>query len=146
MEDNKLTLEQKFENQRKTYTNEIVAGIQLLKSIKTLTEAKVLFLSLRQRVLEDNHTIIENYNKFSRKYRELKSSKLLDISTNMQVRLNEREKEKFLDGMPDLSKLKAATETLDAQSKFLSETMKTVDQILFGMKSRIDVEKLLMGI
>lgn len=142
----KVTLEERFATQRKTYTNEIVAGIQLLRSIKTLTDAKITFLSLRQRVLEDNHTIIENFNKLSKRYRESKSSKLMDISSNQQVRLNEREKEKYIDGLPDISKIKSSVEILDAQSRYLTETMKTVDQVLYGLKVRIDTEKILLGI
>lgn len=142
----KADIEAKFAVQRKTYTTEIIASIQLLKHIKTLTDAKVAFLSLRQRILEDNHTIIENYNRLSKRYREAKSSKLMDISTNLQVRLNEREKEKYLDGLPEISKVKSALDTLDSQSKFLAESMKTVDQVLFGLKVRIDTEKLLLGL
>lgn len=140
-----LTIEQKFAIQRAKYTNEVTEGIQLLRNIRTLTDAKVTFLSLRQRVLEDNHTIIENFNKISRKYRELKSSKLIDLSLNSQVRFNEREKEKYMDGLPEISTLKSAIDVLDSQSKFLSETMKTIDQVLFGLKVRIDTEKLLLG-
>ena len=144
--DKKPDLLKRLKTQRETYTSEIIAGIQLLRDIRTLTEAKVTFLSLRQRILEDNHTLIESFNRVSRNYREKKSSVLIDISSNMQVRLNEREKEKYLDGLPDISKLKSAIDTLDSQSKFLQESMKTVDQVLFGLKVRIDTEKILLGI
>lgn len=146
MAEPKTTIEEKFAIQRKTYSDEIAKSIPLLRSIKNLVEAKVSFLSLRQRLLEDNHAIIENYNKISRQYRELKSIKLLEISQNLQVRFNEREKERYLDGLPDISRLKTALDVLDAQSRFLQESMKTADQVLFGLKVRVDTEKILLGL
>jgi hypothetical protein len=146
MEQEKKSIEQRFSEQRKRYTKEILDAIPLLNDIKTLTKAKVTFLSLRQVLLEESHSVFENYNKLSRSYREKRSMHLLDASSNLQVRLNEREKEKYIDGLPEMSKLKSALDILDTQSKFLQESMKTVDQVLFGLKVRIDTEKILNGI
>lgn len=145
-DEKKLSIEEKFSIQRKKYTNEIVEAIPLLSDIKTLVKAKVTFLTLRQRLLEDNHAIMENYNKLAKSYRENKSLKLVDASQNMQIRLNEREKEKYIDGLPEVSKIKSALDILDTQSKFLNESLKTVDQVLFGLKVRVDTEKILLGI
>ena len=52
-----------FRNQRALYNAEIKNKVPLLKDVKTLIEANVHFLSLRQRILEDNHVIIETFDR-----------------------------------------------------------------------------------
>ena len=139
------TIEERFAIQRREFSNEIMTSAQMLRNVREIVTAKVNFLSLRQRLLEEHHTIIENYNKQAKKYREAKSEELLNTSNNMQVRFNEREKDKFIDGQPRISQIKAAMDLLQNQSNFLSESIKTVDQVLFNLKVRIDVEKMLNG-
>lgn len=139
-------LEEKFAAQRREYSNEIMTAAQMMKDMRKLIEAKVILLSLRQRLLEDNHLIIANHDKQARLYREAKSEELLNASSNMQVRFNEREKDKFIDGQPRISKVKATMDFLQNQSNYLSDSIKTVDHALYGMKDVIDMQKLLQGV
>lgn len=141
----KQTIEERFAAQRMNYSNEILTAVRMLEDVKTLVKAKVIFLSARQRLLEDHHVVIENYNKQAKKYRETKAQEIMNASNNMAVRLNEREKDKYVDGQPVISGIKAAMDLLQNQSNFLSESIKTIDQVLFSLKVRIDVEKMLNG-
>lgn len=141
----KEEIELKFEGLRKSFSQEVYIGVSMLEDIKTLIKAKVHFLSLRQKLLEENHTLIDNFNKISKQYRDFKSQEIIAVTSNLQLRLNEREKDKYLDGTPNLSRLKSILDMIDNQSKFYSETIKTVDQVLFSLKVRMDVEKMLNG-
>lgn len=141
----KQVIEEKFSAQRRDYSNEILTAVHMLEDVRQLVKAKVIFLSTRQRLLEDHHMVIENYNKQAKKYRELKAQEIMNASNNMAVRLNEREKDKYIDGQPTISSIKAAMDLLQNQSNFLSESIKTIDQVLFSLKVRIDVEKMLNG-
>lgn len=144
-ETGRSVMEEKFAKMRKDFSAEINEGVHLLRDIKQLIRAKIVFLSLRQRLLEENHTLLDNHNKFAKKFRELKSVKILESMQSMQLRMNEREKDKYLDGTPELSKLKGAMDVIQNQSNFYSESIKTVDQVLFNLKVRMDIEKMLGG-
>lgn len=138
-------LEEKFAIQRREYTNEIMTGNQMLKDIRKLIDAKVLFLSLRQRLIESKHTIVTNYDKQARRYREVKSEELLRATDNLQVRFNEREKDKYVEGIPRVSQVKSTMDFLQSQSDYLEDSVKTVDHALYGIKEVIEIQKFLRG-
>lgn len=138
-------LEEKFEKQRRDYSNEILTASQMLNDIKKLIQAKIIFLGLRQRLLEDHHVIIANYDKQAKKYREAKAEELMNTTNNMQVRFNEREKDKYVDGQPRISGIKMTMDFLQNQSSFLDESKKTVDHALYNIKVIVDMQRLMMG-
>ena len=145
MEENtpKRTISEVFREKRESFSGEIYVGIKLLENIQKITQAQVTFLSLRQRLLEENHTLIEHFTQLKKVYREKKGEEWVDASKSHQVRYNANEKTTIVDGKT--ATIKERIEQVENQISFYSESIKTVDAVLFGIKTRIDVQKLLDG-
>lgn len=137
------TISEVFREKRESFSGEIYVGIKLLENIQKITQAQVTFLSLRQRLLEENHTLIEHFTQLKKVYREKKGEEWVDASKSHQVRYNANEKTTIVDGKT--ATIKERIEQVENQISFYSESIKTVDAVLFGIKTRIDVQKLLDG-
>lgn len=130
-----------FKEKREMFSQEIYAGIKLLENIKRMTDVQVIFLSLRQRMLEENHTLLEHFTRLKKAYREKKGEEWVEASRTMQIKYNSGEKNTIVDGKT--AELKERLEQIENQISFYAESIKTVDAVLFGLKTRVDVEKLL---
>jgi hypothetical protein len=140
-ETQRKSVAQVFKEKRETFSSEIYDGIKLLDNIKKMTNVQVIFLSLRQRLLEENHTLLEHFTRLKKTYRERKGEEWVDASKSMQVRYNSNEKATIVDGKT--ADIKEKLEQIENQISFYAESIKTVDAVLFGLKTRVDVEKLL---
>ena len=76
-------------------------------------------------------------------YREKKGEEWVEASKSHQVRFNSSEKNTIVDGRT--ATIKERLEQIENQIAFYSESIKTVDAVLFGVKTRLDVQKLLDG-
>ena len=129
----------KFEARRKEASNEIYQNIEKLSSLKTLKEAQVNMLSLRQRLLEDNHNLVEHLITLRKRYRNERSVELENLSKNLQIRYQSTEKNVVIEGKT--SSTKESLEVFENQVEFFNESIKTIDNIIFGIKTRLDIEK-----
>lgn len=138
-EETKNRITKKFQDRRAEVSNEIYTNIEKLSSLKTLKEAQVNMLSLRQRLLEDNHTLFEHITTLRKKYRDDRSAEMENLSRNLQIRYQSNEKTVVLDGRT--SDIRESLEIFENQVAFFTESIKTIDNIIFGIKTRIDIEK-----
>lgn len=140
-ETQKKSVAQVFKEKRESFSAEIYDGIKLLDNIKKMSTVQVTFLSMRQRLLEENHTLLEHFTRLKKTYRERKGEEWIDTSKSMQMRYNSNEKATIVDGKT--ADIKEKLEQIENQIAFYAESIKTVDAVLFGLKTRVDVEKLL---
>jgi len=140
-EETKTKISKKFQDRREEISKEIYSNIEKLANLKTLKEAQVNMLSLRQRLLEDTHTLLEHITSLRKKYRDDKSIEMENISRNLQIRYQANEKNIIIDGRT--SSIKESLEILENQVTFFNESIKTIDNIIFGIKTRLDIEKTL---
>jgi hypothetical protein len=140
-EETKKKIAKKFSESRASTSTEIYANIEKLSNLKTLKEAQVNMLSLRQRLLEDNHTLLENITTLRKKFREERSAEMENLSKNLQIRYQSNEKTVVIEGKT--SSTKESLELFENQVSFYNESIKTIDNIIFGIKTRLDIEKTL---
>ena len=140
-EETKAKISKKFQDRRAEVSKEIYENIEKLSNLKTLKEAQVNMLSLRQRLLEDNHTLLEHVTIIRKKYRDERSVEMENISRNLQIRYQANEKNMVIDGRT--SSTKESLEIFENQIAFFNESIKTIDNIIFGIKTRLDIEKTL---
>lgn len=140
-EETKGKISKKFQDRRAEVSKEIYENIEKLSNLKTLKEAQVNMLSLRQRLLEDNHTLLEHITLLRKKYRDERAVEMENVSRNLQIRYQANEKTVVLDGRT--SGTKESLEILENQVSFFNESIKTIDNIIFGIKTRLDIEKTL---
>lgn len=134
------SLSDKFKIERDNYSLEIRRNIEKLNNIKDLKEAQIYFLSTRQRLLEDNHTLIDTLSKLRRSYREKKGKEWENVS-NQNIRYQSQEKKVIVEGKT--ANMEETVEIIENQISFMDGSIKTVDNVLFGLKTRLDLEKLL---
>jgi hypothetical protein len=140
-EETKTKILEKFQKRREEVSKEIYTNIEKLSNLKTLKEAQVNMLSLRQRLLEDNHTLFEHITTLRKKYRDDRSLEMENISRNLQIRYQANEKNIVIEGRTSMTK--EALEIFENQVAFFTESIKTIDNVIFGIKTRLDIEKTL---
>jgi hypothetical protein len=140
-ETKKKNITEKFADRRAEVSREIYSNIERLSNLKTLKEAQVNMLSLRQRLLEDNHTLLEHITILRKKFREEKSGEMENLSRNLQIRYQANEKNVVIDGRT--ANTKEYLDIFENQSAFFTDSIKTIDSVIFGIKTRLDIEKTL---
>ena len=133
-------ISEKFKIERENYSLEIRRNIEKLNNIKDLKEAQVYFLSTRQRLLEDNHTLIDTLSRLKKAYREIQCKEWESVS-NQNIRYQSHEKKVIVEGKT--TNIQETVEVIENQISFMDGSIKTVDNVLFGLKTRLDLEKLL---
>lgn len=139
----KRTISEVFREKRLSLSEEIQVGIKLLRDIRQIPEVQVTFLSMRQRLLEENHTLLEHFTQKKKIFREKKGEDWVETSKIGQARYQANEKAIIVDGKT--AQLQEILEQLKDQINFYSESIKTVDAVLYGIKDRIAAQKLLDG-
>jgi len=137
---NKDNISEKFKNERDNYSLEIRRNIEKLSNIRDFKEVQVFFLSVRQRLLEDNHTLIDTLSKLKKSYRQKRGKEWENVS-NQNMRYQGHEKKVIVDGKT--TDMQETVEIIENQISFMDGSIKTVDNVLFGLKTRLDLEKLL---
>lgn len=136
----KDNISEKFRIERDNYSLEIRRNIEKLSNIKDFKEVQVFFLSVRQRLLEDNHTLIDTLSKLKKSYRQKRGKEWESVS-NQNIRYQGHEKKVIVDGKT--TDMQETVEIIENQIAFMDGSIKTVDNVLFGLKTRLDLEKLL---
>ena len=139
--DTKKNIAEKFQARRAEVSKEIYENIEKLSNLKTLKDAQVNMLSLRQRLLEDNHTLLEHITMLRKKFRDEKADVMENLSKNLQLRYQSNEKNVVIEGKT--SSTKEYLEIFENQVSFFNESIKTIDNIIIGIKTRLDIEKTL---
>jgi hypothetical protein len=132
---------EKFKARRSEISSDIQKNIEHLSNLKTLKTAQVNMLSLRQGLLEDSHTLLEHITALRKKLREEKSQVMEELSKNLQLRYQANEKNLVIDGKTSVTK--EYLEIFENQVTFFNDSIKTIDNIIFGIKTRLDIEKTL---
>lgn len=135
----KEKIRSEFKKNRESISKEVYSNIELLANMKTLKEAQINLLSLRQRLLEDNHTLLEHLTILKRKMRKDRGVQLESLSKNLQLRYQANEKTVLIDSTTSDSK--ELMEIIENQIMFFKQTIEGVDSALFNIKTRIDIEK-----
>ena len=138
-EETKARISKKFQERRAEVSKEIYENIEKLSGLKTLKDAQVNILSLRQRLLEDNYALMESLTTIRKKYRDDKAAEMENLSKNLQIRYQANEKNMVIDGKT--SSIKESLEIIENQISFFTDSIKTIDSIIFGIKARLDIEK-----
>lgn len=138
-EETKNRIAKKFQERRAEVSKEIYDNIEKLSSLKTLKDAQVNILSLRQRLLEDNYSLMESLTSIRKKYRDDRASEMENLSKNLQIRYQANEKNMVIEGKT--STIKESLEIIENQVSFFTDSIKTIDSIIFGIKARLDIEK-----
>ncbi len=140
----KDTLEERFFRERMAWSGKIKEMSAKLSKTALVAELMTEIYTERQRALEYYHYIISLLIKINKNYNKSYSEKYKFYSYTSQERFpNETSKNMRI--LAELADLKEKREVLDNHSKFMDGTTKTIDNIIFGLKSRIEIEQIARG-
>jgi len=140
----KETLETRFAKERIEWTGKIKDMSDRMKDIFKVSELMVDIYTERQRAVEYYHYLISIFKKVSRAYTKEWSEKYQHYSFKSQVRFpNERTKE--LQILSEMSDIVEKREEIENHAKFINNTIGTIDNLIYGIKYKVEIEQISRG-
>ena len=138
------SLDLRFSQERTKWNSRIQEMSSKLKRVGEIQELLVEIYGERQRSLEYYHYLISLMNKINTTYRKQYAKKYDYYSFGSQKRFpNDTVKNnQILSEMEDILNKK---EAISNHAKFMEGTTKTIDNLIFGIKYRIEIEQISRG-
>lgn len=138
------SMETRFSKEREEWTSKINDMATRMKKIVDVADLMTMAYTERQRAVEYYHYLMSLLYKISKTYRKQFSEKYDYYSYKSQKRFpNERVKE--IQILSDLSQIVSIRDQIENHSKFIDKTIATMDNIIFGIKHRVEIEQILRG-
>ena len=138
------SLETLFANQRQEWTNKVKEMGAKLKRVVEINELQVQIYSERQMAVDQYHYLLDVLVKLNKRYRSEYAKKYKHYSFEANLRFP-NETSKVNQVLSDISDLVVKRERFNNHIKFFENTIKTIDNIIFGIRYRIDVEQIARG-
>jgi hypothetical protein len=136
-------MELQFGDERSEWTERIRELSIRMKNIREIGEVQVELYSDRQKLLEYAYKLGQIITRLNSKYRIDRRTKMVYYSEEHNTRYGANEKTSLIEG--DLAEVKRKIDLVDNHMSFVNETTKTVDHMLYGIKSRISLEEFMRG-
>jgi hypothetical protein len=138
------TMESRFAKERVDWTRKVNDMSIMMRKIADTAELMTSLYTERQRAVEYYHYLMSLLSKINKTYRKQFAEKYDFYSYKTQKRFpNERVKE--IQIMADLAPTVSLRDQIENHSKFIDKTIGTMDNIIFGIKSRVEIEQILRG-
>jgi len=142
--DREDTMEVRFAKERVEWTEKIKNMSTMMRKIVDTAELMTTLYTERQRGVEYYHYLLTLLSKINKTYRKQYAEKFDFYTYQTQKRFpNERSKE--IQIMADLAPTISLRDQIENHSKFIDKTVGTMDNIIFGIKSRVEIEQILRG-
>jgi len=140
----KETLRKKFENERLAWTAKIQEMSQKMRDIFKVNDLMVDIYTERQRAVEYHHYLVSVFKAVNRTYTKKWADRYQYYSYKSQIRFpNERTKE--LQIQSEMGEISETREELDNHIKFISQTISTIDNLIYGIKYKVEIEQISRG-
>lgn len=139
----KETLEDQFERERrewKEYIEEIAKAFRA--PIEGMAETQVSIFSKRQLAVEYTYSLISKHANAKKKFQVAWRQEYEKLE-NTDIRYGEKEKLKIVESRT--SNIQYIMTLIQTHIDYIRETTKTIDNMVFGVKHRIDIEDFKRG-
>lgn len=130
-------LNNRFEEERKKWNNDIIELVKCLGNTNKLAEAQVTQLSYRQ-IIQDK---LAEYRILHEKrleiFDKLCQERACEYHTGYVIKLTNAEKNKFAEN--DYAAMKQQVRIFTIQITYLEECVKTLDNLGFAIKNKIEI-------
>jgi len=138
------TIEKRFDRERLEWTRKIHDMSQKLKKVFEIQDLLTNIYTERQRAIEYNHYLLTLMTRVNRTYRKQYAQKYEHYSFQTQKRFpNETTKNNQI--LSEMEEVVLKKESLANHAKFMEDTTKTIDNLIFGIKYRIEIEQMSRG-
>lgn len=132
-----ITLEDRFKEERAEWNDKIVKLIESIKHTSKLSEAQVIQLSYRQ-IIQDK---LAEYRILHEKRQEMFDKQTVDrfreYKLSYDIKLSSTETQAFVQS--DCKALKLQIKMIHTQIIYFEETIKTLDNIGYAIKNKIEI-------
>lgn len=134
---------EKFGDERSDWSNSVTSIGKRFREVENLAEVQVDLYSRRQEALEYQYKLISVHTKMKNMHAAQWKRAMEEAARNEDMRFNDKERAKIADAA--VAGLKFKMESVQNQVEFFRETIKTIDNMIFGVKHRIDIENFKVG-
>lgn len=142
-EENKA-LETALEAKNAAYRDKVLTLSGYMQDVKHLSELIHVVYSERQVTLEYYHTILQHLSKLNKEYKKEYAKQYNKFKFEVNQRYN-TEQAITTQVSSALSDFIYKIELLNNHAKYIGETVKTIDDIIYGIQNRIRLEEILIG-
>lgn len=135
---------EQFESERQAWTSLIKNIASRFKIVENMAEVQVDLYSQRQLAVDYMQQLSVLQSRLKKNYESEWKKAYDDLALNQDFRYNERERVKFATERTSTSKLKI--DILQIHIEYFRETIRTLDNMIFGVKHRIEIEDFKRGI
>jgi len=140
----KESLEEKFAKERLEWSGKIANMSEQMKSVLKVSELMTEVYTERQRCVEYYHYLISILIKINKEYRKQYSERHDFWSWKSNIRYpNENSKNNKI--QTELADILEKRESIDNHSKFIQSTCATLDNIIYAIPKRIEIENIARG-
>jgi len=138
------TIEEKFARERLEWSEKI-AGMSLkMKTVLKVSELMTDIYTQRQRCVEYYHYLISKLILINKEYRRRYSERHDFWSFKSNIRYpNETSKNNKI--QTELAEVLQNREMIDNHSKFMDKTISTIDNLIYAIPKRIEIEQITRG-
>lgn len=138
------SLEERFARERKEWNGKVVEISKNLKNVFEIPELMTTLYTERQRALEYYHYLISLLIGMNKKYNAAYSEKFDYYTNKAQIRYpNESTKHTRI--LTDLADMVEKRAIVDNHSKFILSTISTIDNIIYAIPKRVEIEQISRG-
>jgi hypothetical protein len=138
------SLEDRFSRERLEWSEKIAQISLQMKNIMAIAELMTTLYTERQRAVEYYHYIISLMNGLNKSYNKAYAEKYDYYTTKSQIRYpNETTKMNKI--RVDLADIIEKRQALENHSKFIDRTIGTIDNIIFAIPKRVEIEQISRG-
>lgn len=143
-EPKKETLEEKFSKERLEWSGKIAEMSTQMKSVLKVSELMTEVYTERQRCVEYHHYLISILIKLNREYKRQYDERWIHWTHNSNIRYpNESQKGNKI--QTELADLLEKREAVDNHAKFIDRTVGTIDNLIYAIPRRIEIEQISRG-
>jgi len=133
------SLATKFANERLEWLRKIKEMAEHFKNVFKMSELQIMVYTERQIALEYYHHLLSYLIGINKSYNKVYAEKYDFYSYKSQKRFpNETSKNNQI--LHEMAELLEKKQLIENQSKYMDNTIKSIDQIIFGIKLKIDGE------
>lgn len=130
-------LEERFKKERTQWNKDIIELVKYLNLTNKLSEAQVTQLSYRQIIQDKLAEYRILHEKRQESYDKLCQIRSKEYHTGSEIKLTNTEREKYASN--DHSAMKQQVKMIYTQITYLEECIKTLDNLGFAIKNKIEI-------
>lgn len=139
------TLEEYIAQHQQQWSNVISEMNSMMKKFTDLPDLQMTIYSKRQNALDYYFNLLYQISAMSKEYKKQYAAKYNNYKVNSQIRYNS---DTAINAQiaADLADVSYKLTLLENHSKYMQETIKTIDNLIFAISNRIRIEELIQNV